>query len=306
MYNESLKLRYISESSDRNCNVERQMLNQFNGIAGMEELLGKDCCQFTTREIISYYKTISTTSIHYLVIINSWLKIYTSWCMSQNLVDDKQNHYAVIDTNILEQCINPMLQRLTILTRQQLVDMLNRFENASDACLCLALFEGILGKGKCELIEWSPDNFIDDNKVSFVSSGRTLSISDKLSALAKDSIATFDYTQMVESPSARVYTYADGDDHVFKPFRNSQSGRMTFFLLQNKMVRIREYEGSPAFVVGYLVESGRIQYINDLLKQHSNWSLMDCLKDEGMIYRYGEIHSKSGYINLYKEYFSRT
>lgn len=301
--NEQRKQAFLNESTIRGPKVIAPTARQFQQIAELEDRLGKDACDFTSAEILGYYKSLCTTSINYLVVINSQLKLYAAWCQQNNMLIDYQNHYAELDVDVLRGCLNVGLQQEIIITREELLHIIEALENPSDKFLCLAVFEGILGPTKEELRHIRIEDFENGEVTLYGRDGkstRRLTVSDELIGLAKESASTYEYVQFTEGK--RVYYYHAQDPNVLKRFANSSGPCISSHSLQDKMVRIKKELDSPAFVYGYLFESGRLQRINELIKSGRCESAYDALSNPAITYRYGAVHSKSGYVELYKDY----
>lgn len=132
MYNEELKQRYIREKRETTIIGLNFLERQFINIAGYEEELGKDLSNFTTPEIIEYYKILGSRSLESLIVINSQYSMYTQWCLQQNLVLDSQNHYLEMNNDILLQCLNQTIIDKSIVTREEFLDLIHQLPNYRD------------------------------------------------------------------------------------------------------------------------------------------------------------------------------
>lgn len=301
MFNEDLKLRYLDESEGRYVGIRYYMNNQFTKIEDTEERLGKDLCNFTVTDILDYYRTLCTSSLSYLIAINSQFKMYTQWCQSQNLVYDNQNHYDELDHEVLTTCVNYGLSQLQIISRDDLLSAITMLDNPSDAFLCLALFEGICGL-RCEELLHLYVNDFHDGCVDLCS-GRRLPVSLKLESLAIDSATTYEYFTFNDLGNPKGACYDLSDNRVIKRFRNATTCSSEHHNLYRKLVKIKNAIGSEAISAGLLQESGRIDMIKSIMK-NKNQSIEECIKNNPEIaYRYGNIHSIPMYLKQYGNYF---
>ena len=91
------------------------------------------------------YASYSSRSWEHLLNFNSQLKIYTNWCLKENLVKDNQNHYEELDKNAMYNCLNIGLKEQMVVSRKELEKTVMKIPNVSDQFLALAFFEGFGG-----------------------------------------------------------------------------------------------------------------------------------------------------------------
>lgn len=141
MFNEEIKRRYIEEK-EANTKLDKFALtSKFAKIEAMEKELDKDCCNFTSYEIGTFYKTLNAKSLEVLTMYNSVYKLYTQWCIKQNLVEDNQNHYSEMNREVLSSCISSLKMEMSIFTRKQLMDYIRILPNERDRFLMMGVFE---------------------------------------------------------------------------------------------------------------------------------------------------------------------
>ena len=154
-FNKEFKMQYLDENEYRNINIKTTVDLLFRRIANTERLLNKDLYDFSVEEILGFYKYLSTPSLESLMIMHNQYKLYSAYALNRGLIKDNQNHYAEIDNETLKSCVHAGLAKAKIITRSELLDILNSsyVENVSDKVIALSIFEGIAGK---ELTELTP------------------------------------------------------------------------------------------------------------------------------------------------------
>lgn len=183
MYNKELKERYI-DTKEKQITVDNYFFkNLFKKTEQFEEACEKDVSCFTYYEIINMYKTFSFASVQRLTVFHSALKLYTDWCIEQNLVPDCQNHYTEITVEMRNECINVIKQNKTIVSRSEVLEWCNDLPDANFAFRLLGLFEGLNGKQFSDLINLTLDD-IDEKNHTIKLKDRTIKVSTKLIALA--------------------------------------------------------------------------------------------------------------------------
>lgn len=117
MYNEKRKMQFISEKEE-NAIISKNLSKAFEDAEEMEKRLGKDMCEWTSGEIIDYYKYLSTPYVQTLIQLHNSLTNYTTWCILNGLVKNNQNHYLEIKTEMILNCtdINSLIK--TVISRR--------------------------------------------------------------------------------------------------------------------------------------------------------------------------------------------
>lgn len=295
MYNEQIKLQYLEESQNRNINLNVVGERLFRSIGRYETELNKDCCEFTINEIIVYYQRRSSTSLESLNSINSLLRGYTNWCLSNNMVTDNQNHYNEVTHELIMSCLNYGIVMDKIISRKDLLHQIDSFPNVSDQALLLALFEGICGENMNDLVTLNCDNL--SGNVFTLASGKQIEVSDELIELCRKSQDTYEYQMKNEY----VSKLRRDDAGVFKNMDNSYSNNVSRKTLYNKLVRAKDYLGLNLLTTASLFESGRIEMIRNIMNTDGK-TLDEVLSSKVTEERYGRIISYKQWKLKYEEY----
>lgn len=302
MYNEEIKLRYLEESRDRNTALDILGTRMFKQIAYYEEELQKDCCCFTVNEIIIYYQRKCSTSVDSLNTLNSLFKGYTNWCLARNMIEDNQNHYNEINLDILNNCLNYGMVNDKIITRKDLLFLIQNFMNASDKALLLAIFEGICGDNMSELVNLKCEDIKTKNGKHVVKlfSGRKLEISEELYNYCRESQDC--YVHYAENTHS-IYqkNYNPSDKGVFKIIDAKRVQSINRKSLYNKLVRVKKIMNLNYLTTYTLLESGRIEMIRGIMKE-TGQSLDEILKSKVTEDRYGALKSWTNWKRKYQEY----
>lgn len=295
MYNEEIKSEFIKESIGDNPQLEVILPRIFRYAEKIEHEKNRDISNWGIKDIISYYKSLCIGSVDSLKVMNSQLRRYTEFCQYKNLLLDNQNHFNEITYDILLTCVNKGLIYNSIVTKKDLYEYIDEMNIVADAFLSLALFEGIGGSKLIDFNKLTLSDF-EGNKVK-LESGRTLKVSNKLLALAVESSNTYYF-----KTNARLVRYKDNDKRIIKDKANSFSDEQRLVRYQHQLIRLRKSTGNKFFSASTLNESGRIDMIMNLSKEHG-MSYEEILSDEKLRnvieYRYGKIYSLSRYLKKY-------
>lgn len=303
-YNQQQKEKYINSNLNRNQFLNKTNFNTFVRVSKVEEALGKDACNFETDEIISWYKSLLTSSLESLMSNNSQLKIYTDWCVQNGYTRDYQNHYSEITTEMLNDCLNEELVNKSILTRKELLYIIRKEvpDNPADCFLLLALFEGICGKEMSDLSMLEYKDFDFNKKSVHLYSGKTIKVSNELLHYAKETQETDEYYPY-GSDRSFYFKSKNEDKRLLRSLYNATSTDDLTALrkrLYNKLIRMRNYTNIAAISQKSLINSGRIDYINKEMSKGMEFEVVIELEDYKA--KYGELIAKRRWLLQYAKF----
>lgn len=299
MYNQEIKEKYLLEVTARNVNIKQWFICKFNQLEQFEIKNGVDASEFQIEEIIEYYKYLSTTSLNSLIVLNSQMGLYSEWCIKNNFTKDRQNHYYEINNDILQGCINPLMAKAKIIDRNDLIDIIDKLPNYSDAFLILAIFEGLGGKDNTNLCDLKIEDF--NGNIVKLRDGREIEVSDKLLSLARLSVEEYNFYDR-EGNLSKTLKYSEDDDEIIKLMNNSKEDNLLnprrFYI---RLAKISQMLGNPGISRHPLNESGRIWFIRELFEGGKYPSINQCVYEnkEKIEWRYGKIQSITQYLNRY-------
>ena len=272
----------------------------FKKVASYEEDLGKDLSDWNAKEIIGYYKSVCTPSVDFLYNIHNVFRKYTAWCLHENLLVDNINHYDEISMEVLYQCINKSIADQRIISREDLLNIIKKFDNPRDQFLCLACFEGLAGQGLEEIINLNISDF--KNGKLTTCTGKVISYSDELYKYAKDAEATTTYY----ISNSRKFDMVGDSGRVMKRIvsknKDDAEQEVKPQVLYVKLKDIQRETNIPAFTSKALKESGRIHMIKETMKKHQ-CSAADTFKLNSDITNvYGKLISIPAYLIKYNDF----
>ena len=299
MYNESIKKKYIEEVVARNINIDQWFTKKFNQVEIFEIKNNTDISDFTIDEIIEFYKYINTTSLNSLIVLNSQMSLYSDWCIKNNYSRDNINHFLEITSDIIHKCLNTVLAKEEIISREKLEDYIDELPNYGDKFLVMALFEGLSGKDNSNLCDLRVEDF--KGNTVHLRDGRELEVSDKLRELAVEAAKEYKlYT--FEGEESKSLSYAKTDEEIIKLISNSKIDNLMnprrFYI---RLIKIKDFLGSPAMGRFELNESGRKDMIQSLMKEKDYSTVEECIKQNKskIEYRYNKIQSVPQYVKKY-------
>ena len=268
LYNEEIKLRFISERNKEVILPENYLERQFRKTSDMEKELNKDLSNFTFYEIIEYYKLLNVSSLDSLSVMNSQFSLYTQWCLQENLVKDNQNHFLEINIDIMRGCVNKALFNMKIVSKNTILNWVEQLPNPKDQFVLLGLFEGIKGKDFCELLKLKPEDINKNNNTAKLFTGREIKISDKLSSIIDECVLETKYYSITGNNTKIMPLINRG--FIIKDYPNAKDNVSDFFAgrkIYNSIMRILNYFDVGFMTANSIYESGKINMIKEQSKK---------------------------------------
>lgn len=305
MYNEERKLRYIEENKNRNLELEKVITKHFNTTAPYEEELEKDLCEFTSTEAVAFYKQRGSSSLETLMMVNSYSKTYTDWCLSHGYVKDMQNHFTELTYDLLhKECTNSWIKDKQIFTRDEVIKICDRLSNPSDKFMVLALFEGICGQSVCDISNVSLENLKGNVLTTY--SNKQITISDTLIKYLCDACNEYEYMPYA-GPGVREHYYYDmHDPRAIKRMYNSNKEETDCAWRHRIGAKLRRVNEKLNIDLGTksLLYSGAIDYIRELCKKEPDKDVARIILDhkDDIANKYINIASTKRFLLKYGEY----
>ena len=304
-YNEEQKKRYINKVKEDGTKLPPFFLERlFTRTCGYEKLFNKDICQFKKTEIIYAFRLMSFMSLEIAQNVHSQLRRYTSWCMAQGFIMECVNHFEEIRD--CRDFVNIKAAKRKMITRQELIARTSQLGNACDRFALLAIFEGINGKDRSELIKIRTTDFNEDGTVTILRNLTNISIpvSDELRDLAFESAEMEEY----EVASGRRFVLQKDPTLIIKHFMACKEdtdilykGRRIYFRLN----RCLSLVGLEDISINSVSDSGKIHLINEIAKQNGMSGREVIYNPElcnKINYQFGSNINRSIFSKKYEEY----
>lgn len=307
IYNDLQKEEFIIASELRN-NTARFVLSRIFELSSvLEEEKQKDICDFSVSDITAFYSSIGTGSIGRLRNYNSQLRMYTDYCIDNNLSTTNTNHFIEISDDILLKCLVNIEYgnvNLNLISRNELISFLDeKVKNFRDRAIFLGIFEG-LGNKELYGLRSATMNDIDKHLFSVKNKHNEVEkkviISEKLLYYIEESYSSTEYyTEGFDFPTTKFKP----SPYIFKSVVNANGDYMSYNTFNFVASKIKEYQykDTNAWFVTHkcLKESGRFDYIVRNFKGNDENELKNYLiHDEMMNIEYGKINTKD-YVSIY-------
>lgn len=268
LYNQERKEAYLAFLDGKNIEaLMRNNKNIFENTSTVEENWEKDVCDFTLAEIqqlLPYFNASSDSALRRIISI---LKTYTDWCCVNRLSIDNINHYIELNTSIgqLDKYLNPVSSKY--MTREELLNICQKFYNNSDRFIVLALFEGVRDADLSSLMYITIQDIDKENLTITFKSGVKKNISYTLYTYAVSSHAETEYI----SADTMYASNLTKDDRIIHSRTNTKSDaeklleRRLFVRLQ----KLRDFYNAPFLTASKLRASGICNEIYGVMEKHN-------------------------------------
>jgi len=249
----------------------------FDKTAEIETLYNKDCCNFSVNECLELFKFMSIRNLDSLINTKIDLMSYTTWAITETLVDDGINHYDEISIEILTSCVDKNAFDKSILSRDELIQFVSKLQNPREAFVIMCFFEGISGVEYEEIIKLKMSDIKDH--ICNTCTGRKITVSDDFIKYAKLSNAANEY--YLNHGGAECAECLEPSEYIYKNITNRTKNTSitgTYRRMRTTMLRLFKERGYTSVTSNSIINSGAIELVNKLAKQH-NISSKDVLYD---------------------------
>lgn len=264
-----------------------------------EESNGKDLFNFSKGDIMSFYCGLMRTSADSLNNINSALKRYTDWAITESLVADNMNHYSEVEYSNLASCVNGSAIERSLFSIERLLNYADsmwesaedNLVNWCDLAVIYLIFEGIRGPHYSEILSLE-FNDVYDCKVR-TCTGRIVEISQSCQRFVDRARKDVDYVL----PSGKRMPFLD--DKIFRSYRKDQMNKelsdkdieiLEVRRLQRRLSVLLEKMGYDNVTLNSIIISGQINYVQQLANK-ANQPICDYIITNGcheyVVERYG-------------------
>lgn len=260
--NSDRKQRYMEYKYSKDVMAPRVLERLFASVEKYETRVNKDCCDFTSKEILTLLTLNNDRSIAVINNKFSMLCDYAEWCLKEGLIKNGKNHYTEIDTEDLKKCLNKEKLKQSIVTKKEVYEAIEDLPNVRDRFIILAIFELGVKRHFEDIANVKLSDFIGDNKLQL--KDRTVTASDKLYQLAKEANSVLIYTYT----NQRVYTLVDSE-YVVKYIASTRSntndeGRKIMMIIRRLLV----YMGWDNILPRDIALSGMLHWIKGYAKYY--------------------------------------
>ena len=256
-YNQEIKERFLN-SIDLSKYPQRWFERVFEKAVILEADKQRDLYDFSTLELLEFYKWMDTGNIASLVVLNSNLGVYTEWALSENLIADNQTHPREITVELLNTCISKARLNNSILSQETLKNI--RFINAQDGFVLWCLFEGIRGKESEDILNIELRDINIQKKTIKLHSGRTIKVSEEFIEMAKRADEECEYVGL--TGKSKMFKLIPSNK-IFKQKHQSRGINLSRAVSSTVSRSTRYIQGLNPEQKGKAIrDSGMIHYLN--------------------------------------------
>ena len=256
LYNESIKKRFLNS-----IDLEKYPPNWWDRVFDksyiFEELYHRDLYDFSTSNLLEFFKYLDFANINSLVVYKANLIKYVEWAISENLVADNQIHLNELTMELLTGCISKARVDNAIISYDKLREM--HFVNAQDAFVFWCLFEGIKGKDFEEIINLKIDDIDKKNHTVKLSDNRVITVSEYFISACENAWREDEYIALKGEKTIKLIQSL----YIFKEKSNSR-GIDKRRSVYNTIIRNIHYFSELAndVTAKSIRDSGLIYYLN--------------------------------------------
>lgn len=262
MYQSEVKESFIADYMKSRVVAQTSLYSLFRKTEKYEEILNKDCCQFTQDEVLKMYEDFKAKSVFVLLNYNVILKAYCAWQKYYNGLKT-ENVYE----SITRQMLDPLIPEMRVLSREDITDIEDQLYNWTDKAIIEALFEGLSGNSMRDLVQVDADMVDHKRKQLVFPDGRVFDLTDRLYDLL---IKTFDETEYLCYGSTMRIKKLIGTGRLYKERDNAHamdSDDKYFRWVYRKVQNARKHVGINDLTMKNLATAGLIYYLRKGMNQ---------------------------------------
>ena len=256
MYNKERKEEFIKDYMRSRVIAQTSLYSLFRKTQPYEEALGKDCSQFTEKEILDMYAGFQAKSKFTVFNYNVILKAYGAWMAYYH-----GGPSVVAYNNITGDMIAPLIpeEANKLLTREDITDIEDQLRNESDRAIVELLFVGVAGKNMEDIYAVSEECVQGD---VLVVNGKTFPMNDRLRELLPKAFAE---TEIISYGETMRVVKVSGAGRIYKERSNARGvdtddARFRFFY--RKIQIFRDYLGMPGLTMKTIAAAGMWYYLS--------------------------------------------
>lgn len=269
MYNKEIKERYLNTIENKNV-----ALNGFQRSQLIENMLNKDLCNFSEKEIDEMLLMIDTPSVHLLNSIMSSYRTYTDWAITNNLVDDGINHYRNVSVEDLWKYVNKFWMEEKVLSHQSFEKIMESLESPDLKFIFGCLWHGICGPSQIEIGLIESKDFDWENTAIHVHRldedgnriyNRTVEVDKKLLEIGKEA-SEMEYEEAI-GPKGNIVKYPLLGKTVIKSRTREDSkfsAHNIYHRIYRKIDNIKRMFDTPLITPKSIKMSGMIHKLKEL------------------------------------------
>ena len=266
MTNKNLKKRFLEQypESTRQ-NMEYVLFADIVKI--MEEKKGKDLYEFNRDELLKLIGELNPSSYQAAATRLSFIRKYIKFAMINGYLTTGINFANLITPDNLKDVVNAYIIKLKYLTKEELKEIADGFDNAIDAVFVMLLYEGVKGESLSEIVNLRKKDIDFENRIiKLTDKNNTIrykKISQETINMINEALEQDKYFVVVENRSLRFSRPMPSTDYVIRTVGNYVGPAKSRTLIA-RLRAAKKKIGNPYITPTSIWESGMINYAKKL------------------------------------------
>lgn len=258
MYEIEMKEGFIKDYMRSRVVAKTSLYSLFRKVEPYEEKLGKDCSQFTTKEIIEMFKEFGAKSVYVLLNYNTILKAYCAWLKHYHK-HKNEIAYEEINTDMLKPLVAASANKT--LSREEITEIEDQLYNWTDKAIVECLWEGLSGNSMKDLVGIELNMIDHKAKQLQLPDGRVFDLTNRLydlllKALDEEEYLCYGETLRVKKLIGKGKMYKERDNaHAI------DSDDKFFRWVYRKVQNFRKHIGIEEMTMKNISTSGMCYYL---------------------------------------------
>ncbi|KRE29657.1 phage lytic cycle repressor MrpR family protein [Paenibacillus sp. Soil522] len=311
LYNAQIKGSFLSEYPLKTQATYRSV---FEKSSEFEQLLKKDVFDFDLTDFEHFFVKLNINYISTLRSYGRILTAYINWAIENQVKNDSTNPLNHVKTSWFEQFIDDNAK--IFFTENEIRNIENFCENAQDAVIIRLIYEGVQGKGVCEIrnLKRSDVNFTTGELSLMDEDGslRRLHVTERCLGLIKEAYSETTYLKsnglMQERENVRKFTDLIDNDYIVRSSntgKDKNMGAVDKYVIYRRITTIEKTLGLVHFNIKNISRSGMLKLARDMIIANKSKLNLIMLIEIANMYKVSSYNSLKSFIteaNILKLY----
>lgn len=278
----------------REAEISTSIAAWFREATYFENQFGRDAAEWTSNEIVTFLRYLSSASVQTLTACVNSFRIYADWCLVNGFLPGGQNHWYEMNTDQLVNYIDLVKFRKNVITREELRRAVNSTPlNWQDVFVIWGAFNGLTIRDMV-LVRF---NDLEGNELNFPNNRGKFKVTEELvNAIGR---CRYEEEYVTYSSKHVVLQYEAPDDPenplVFRRFSrvNQDASRHMSRRFTGAMAEI----GLTGMTVKAMNESGRMEFIRQMNVPVEQAVVMPVASEH--VRQFGKIQQQTVWVNTY-------
>ena len=278
----------------REAEISTSITSWFREASYFENQFGRDAAEWTSNEIVTFLRYLSSSSVQTLTACVNSLRIYADWCLVNGFLPGGQNHWYEITTDQLVNYIDLVKFRKSVVTREELRQAVKSVPlNWQDVFVIWGAFNGLTIRDMV-LIRFGD---LEGNKLIFPNNRGKFEVTEELVDAIRHCQYEEEYITYSDKHMVLQYEAPDNPDNPLVFRRLSRVTQTPQRHMSRRFAVAMAEIGLAGMTIKSMNESGRMEFIRHMNVPVEQAVVMPVASEH--VRQFGKIQQQTVWVNTY-------